>query len=367
MNSPDPITVASMIGGLSSAWRVRAVGIPIARAGWRTMVGFCAKSLLDGRGAVGGASAAAQSTIWAASYSPRLSGSLPWTTYGIVGILAIGPTSSVRAEDVVPPVVDAADTTGAGPKPLWEAGIGGFAGAVADYPGSNQYRVRGLPLPFFIYRGDFFSSDVHGPRLQKSSGIVEWELSGGGSLASNSEGGARAGMPNLDYLLEVGPKAKITVAKPTDTSRLSVDVALREAISTNFSSRLRSQGALFAPDLAYEEEAIFGSHWSGRASVGAQFATAALQRYYYEVEPQYARADRPAYDARAGYLGATLALTAIRPVTRSFTVFVGLDVDNYDGAANVDSPLLRTRNDLGVALGFAWSIGQSKQEVNRAR
>jgi outer membrane scaffolding protein for murein synthesis (MipA/OmpV family) len=285
----------------------------------------------------------------------------------MAGLLAIGRASGVHAEDVVAPAVDAADTRGEGPKPLWEAGIGGFAGAVADYPGSNQYRVRGLPLPFFIYRGDFFRSDANGPRLQKSSGIVEWELSGGGSLASNSKGGARSGMPNLDYLLEVGPKAKITVAKPTDTSRLTVDVALREAISTNFSSRLRSQGALFAPDLAYEERSIFGSPWSGRASIEAQFATAALQRYYYEVDPQYARAGRPAYEARAGYLGATLALTAFRQVTRSFTVFVGLDVDDYDGAANVDSPLLRTRNDLGAAVGFAWSIGQSKQEVNSAR
>jgi len=330
MNSPDPITLACMIGSLPRAWRARAFGIPVAIAGWRAMVRFCAQSLL-------------------------------------VGLLAIGRISAVHAEDVVPPAADAADTPGPGSKPLWEVGIGGFAGAVADYPGSNQYRVRGLPLPFFIYRGDFFKSDANGPRLQKSSGIVEWELSGGGSLASNSKGGARAGMPNLDYLLEVGPKAKITLAKPTDTSRLTLDLAVREAISTNFSSRLRSQGALFAPDIAYQERAIFGSQWSGRASIGAQFATASLQRYYYEVEPQYALPGRPAYDARAGYLGATLSLTAFRQVTRSFTVFVGLDVDNYDGAANVDSPLLRTRNNLGAAVGFAWSIGQSKRQVNEAR
>jgi len=284
----------------------------------------------------------------------------------VIGLLAIGCIAVVHAQDVIPPAVEAADTTGAGVKPLWEAGIGGFAGAVADYPGANQYRVRALPLPFFIYRGDFLRSDANGPRLQKSSGIVEWELSGGGSLASNSKGGARAGMPDLDYLLEVGPKAKITVAKPTDTSRLTVDLALREAISTNFSSRLRTQGALFAPDLAYEERAVFGSKWSGRASIGAQFATADLQRYYYEVEPEYARPGRPAYNARAGYLGATLGLTAFRQVTPSFTVFIGLDLNNYDGAANVDSPLLRTRNDLGAAVGFAWSIGQSKQMVNDA-
>jgi len=333
MNMPDPATVATMIFGLPSAWRTRAFGFPIALAGWRDVVGFCA---------------------------PRLA------AYGLGVLLAIGSISSVRAEDLVPPAVDAPDATGGQTKPLWEAGIGGFAGAVADYPGSNQYRVRGLPLPFFIYRGDFFSSDVHGPRLQKSSGIVEWELSGGGSLSSNSKGGARAGMPTLDYLLEVGPKAKITVARPTDTSRLTVDLAVREAISTNFASRLRTQGGLFAPDIAYEERAIFGSRWSGLASIGAQFATAGLQRYYYEVEPQYALPGRPAYDARAGYLGATLAVTAFRQVTPSFTVFVGFDLDNYDGAANVDSPLLRTRNDLGAAVGFAWSIGQSKQRVSGA-
>ncbi len=329
MNSPDPITLVSMISGLPRAWRARAFGLPVAFVAWRAVVGFCAKSLL-------------------------------------VGLLAIGHVFAVHAEEV-PPAVDAADTTAGELKPLWEAGLGGFAGAVADYPGSNQYRVRGLPLPFFIYRGDLFKSDANGPRLQKSSGIVEWELSGGGSLASNSKGGARAGMPDLDYLLEVGPKAKITIAKPTDTSRLTVDVAVREAVSTNFSSRFRSQGALLAPDIAYEERTILGSQWSGRASIGVQFATASLQRYYYEVEPQYARADRPAYDARAGYLGTTLTLSAFRQVTRSFTVFVGLDLDNYAGAANVDSPLLRTRNDLGAAVGFAWSIGQSKQMVNSAR
>jgi hypothetical protein len=95
----------------------------------------------------------------------------------MVGLLTIGTPAGAHAEDVVPVAVDAPDSAGAGSKPLWEAGIGGFAGAVADYPGSNQYRVRGLPLPFFIYRGDFFSSDVHGPRLQKSSGIgFAWSI-----------------------------------------------------------------------------------------------------------------------------------------------------------------------------------------------
>ncbi len=119
MNSPDPITLVSMIGGLPSAWRARAFVIPIALAGWRSAV------------------------------------SLRWAVYGLAGFLAVGRSSGAHAEDVVQPAVDAADAANGGPKPLWEAGIGGIAGAVADYPGSNQYRVRGLPLPFFIYRATF--------------------------------------------------------------------------------------------------------------------------------------------------------------------------------------------------------------------
>jgi outer membrane scaffolding protein for murein synthesis (MipA/OmpV family) len=263
--------------------------------------------------------------------------------------------------------VDAADTADAGRKPLWEAGIGAAGGALADYPGSNQYRVRGLPVPYFIYRGDFFKSDANGPRLQTSSENVEWELSGGGSLSSNSAGGARSGMPNLDYLVEIGPKAKIIVVKPTDTSRLVIDVPLRAAVSSNFSSRFQSRGAIFAPDVSFEERAIFGSKWSGRASIGVEFATVGLQRFYYEVQPEYARDGRPAYDARAGYLGATFALTAFRQLTPSFSVFLAVALDNYDGAANVDSPLLRARNNLGVGVGFAWSIRQSTQQVIDAR
>ena len=55
-------------------------------------------------------------------------------------------------------------------RPLWEAGVGVIAGAIADYPGSDHYRVRGLPIPYFIYRGDFFRADQSGTRLRAGSG-----------------------------------------------------------------------------------------------------------------------------------------------------------------------------------------------------
>ncbi len=112
---------------------------------------------------------------------------------------------SAHADAVSPSDVE---PTTAEVHPLWEAGVGVVAGAIADYPGSDQYRVRGVPIPYFIYRGDFFRSDQSGTRLRTGSGNVEWEFSGGGTLSSSSDSGARAGMPKLDYLLEAGPKAK---------------------------------------------------------------------------------------------------------------------------------------------------------------
>ena len=237
MNSPDPITMAGIIGAFTSIWKARAFGIPIATTGWHGILGFCARSLRISQ-STENASAAAQSTVRPVHSVSTLLVNLAWAAHGKVGLLAIGRTSRVQVEAVIPPVANAADTTIAGPKPLWEAGTGGFAGAVADYTGANQYRVRGLFLPFLIHRGEFFRSDANESRLQKSSGIIECEFSGGGSLASNSKCGARPGMPNLDYLLDTGPMAKIIAARPTDTSRLMVDLALRDAISTKFLFRL---------------------------------------------------------------------------------------------------------------------------------
>jgi outer membrane scaffolding protein for murein synthesis (MipA/OmpV family) len=245
-------------------------------------------------------------------------------------------------------------------KPLWEVGIGVVAGAITDYPGSDRYQVRGLPLPYFIYRGSFLRSDQSGTRLRASSGIVEWEFSGGGSLSSNSQRGARAGMPKLDYLLEAGPQAKITIARPTDTSRVLIDLPVRAAASTNFSSRFQTRGATFSPDVTLEERSVFGSQWNGRLSVGVEFATQGLQQFYYGVAPQFAEPGRPAYQAHGGYLSSSVSLAAFRRLRKHFNFFIALDFDAYQGAASRTSPLFRSSTGFGGAVGFAWSFKQSK-------
>lgn len=289
---------------------------------------------------------------------PRKMAIRSWMTGLSAFSMMYGPMA--QADAVTPSDVE---SSAAEVRPLWEAGLGIVAGAIADYPGSDRYQVRGAPVPYFIYRGDFFRADQSGTRLRAGSGNVEWEFSAGGNLSSDSRSGARAGMPTLDYLLEAGPKAKITVYRPTSSSRVFIDLPVRAAASTNVSSRFQGRGFTFSPDVTYEDQSLLGTQWNGRVSIGVEFATQPLQEFYYGVAPQFAEPGRPAYQAHGGYLGSDLSFTAFRTLRRNFHVFFAVDFDSYRGAASQDSPLFRSGGGIGAAVGFAWSFKQSKKSA----
>ncbi len=251
--------------------------------------------------------------------------------------------------------------------PLWELGVAGIVGSVEDYPASGHYRIRGLPAPYAVYRGDFLKSDRNGLRVnalkQKS---VDVDLSFGGSLASHSDpNGPRAGMPNLDYLFEAGPNVRITLYRTEDDSRLTLSLPVRAVASTDF-TRVDHRGFVFGPRLGWRDVSLFGSRWQASAAIGPDFATQRLQDYYYGVAPQYALPDRPAYRASGGYLGSYLDLSLSRAVTPHVRVFVGTNFNLYTGAANAGSPLFKSDSGYGVFAGFTWSILQSKRSVQSA-
>jgi len=294
----------------------------------------------------------------------------------LVLFLAAQGFSSAHAQDA-PAVttVDVAPPSVAKPQPLWEIGIAGGVGTFSDYPASDNYRVRALPLPYFIYRGSFLRADDEGTRVRaKFSPSFELEFSGGGSLSAQSGSiSAREGMPDLDYLLEAGPSLKITAAKPTTTSRLIIDLPVRGVISTNFHSRLDWRGVVFDPDVGIEDRSLLGSRWGGRVGIGSEIASAPTQKYFYEVEPQYSAAEegiaglnRPPYQAHGGYLESYVEAAVYRPLTPSFRVYAYGRFDLYGGAENEDSPLFKAHTGFGGILGFAWSFWQSKTLADTA-
>ncbi len=275
-------------------------------------------------------------------------------------LTALLAAHAAPADDAVP-VADAGNR----PQPLWEVGVGAIAGTVADYPASDRYAVRFVPFPYFIYRGRLFRSDENGARLHTDVvSNVELDVSGGVSFATpSSSSGPRAGMPDLKYLVELGPNLKITLARPSSDTRWLLELPVRAVISLN-GLHDAYQGLVFTPDLGIHTRALFGSGWSAYASAGPDFASARYQQYFYQVDAQYALPDRPEYDAHGGYFGSRLELGASHKLGRDFRVFFFGRLDDYAGARNEDSPLYQSKMGYSAFAGISWAIWRSKESVS---
>src|SRR5690606_1948748 len=65
--------------------------------------------------------------------------------------------AALAADLLLPIAVNAVESAEAGPpEPLWELGFGAGALHAPDYPGSSEKHLRGLALPYVVYRGDIF-------------------------------------------------------------------------------------------------------------------------------------------------------------------------------------------------------------------
>jgi len=245
-------------------------------------------------------------------------------------------------------------------KPLFEIGIAAGAGYIPDYPGAGQSHVRGIAVPYVIYRGDFLQTSQSGIRGRLyQSNRVTFDLSLDGTLGSQTnDDKARAGMPKIDYLGEIGPGVKINLAHPDPTSRFDIDLPVRAAFSTDF-SRGDFRGFDVAPDLAYAKSDLFEPGTRLRIGIGPVFASTRLMNYFYEVKPQYANAGRPQYGAKAGYLGSRLQTSLSVPLTDRISAFGGVRGDLFSGAANESSPLLKRTVTLSVGGGFTYSLYKS--------
>nr|WP_315213389.1 MipA/OmpV family protein [uncultured Duganella sp.] len=242
--------------------------------------------------------------------------------------------------------------------PLWEVGLFGGAASTPAYPGSEDRSTRALVLPMVIYRGKVLRADRSGigARLINTE-RVELDLGFALSLPARSDDVAvRAGMPDLRSLLEFGPRLKVLLAEPTATSRVRLELPLRVPIELK--SGFRRQGLVFEPRVVFEAGDGTGK-WQADANVGAVFGNARLHQYFYGVEPRYATATRPAYEASGGLLMTRLGLSLSRRLSPDWRVFGFTRYDNYSHASNRESPLFLRNSGLSVGAGFTWTIHRS--------
>jgi MipA family protein len=256
-----------------------------------------------------------------------------------------------------PAATDAASATSAA-EPTWEAGLALGSGWINDYPGAGQNHLRSLVAPLLLYRGPVLRIDRDGIRGRVlSEGDIELDLAASAAFdARNNE--ARLGMPGLDYLFGFGPQLVYKGLSDAWGSP-TLHLKLRALLSTDFHD-LHGRGVELSPELRWHPGTPAG--WPGALSFGIQptWGSRSLHRYFYEVEPSQATPARPAYQARAGYLGTELSLTLTRRHSDSLTWFIAARGMSLHGAANTGSPLLRDRATLGIGAGVLWTPWRSE-------
>jgi len=254
-------------------------------------------------------------------------------------------------------------------KPRWELGLGGAALSLEAYPASSESTTRVFALPYFIYRGDTLRvQDGNLTAVAVENRRYRLDLSLGAALNVDSEDvPLRAGLPDLDFLFEIGPKIEVNLwDKVSNTERrrhrLVWETALRASFSTDFSS-LSSRGYVLNTQLDYELEGFLTPDTKLIVGGGPIWVTDKLGDYVYGVDQQFATVGRPAFEGRSGYLATNLVLGLRHRFTKNLQVFAALGIGLHDGAANRNSPLFEENFTTGVALGLAWALKTSKDTI----
>lgn len=275
------------------------------------------------------------------------------------------PVVGVRAQATAV-LADQADLTSAGdpranasPRPLWEAGLFGFAVSQQAYPGAAEHTRRAFGLPFVVYRGRYFRVDDNTVGVRAlNTPLAELDIGFAGSFgASSSDVAVRSGMPSLGTLFEFGPRLKLNLPAPLPGTRLRLSLPVRAVLDV--SDGFRSRGVSFEPELELGWRLAGGTRLGAKA--GLILGDRALNDHLYGVAPAYATASRPAYDGKAGLMAARLSLSSATRLSADWDVFTFARLDTVRGAANADSPLVRKTSGASVGIGLSWTFWRSAQ------
>jgi outer membrane protein len=242
--------------------------------------------------------------------------------------------------------------------PLWEAGVGAAVFSSPAYPAAEERTTRALALPFLLYRGRVLRADQQGigARLVNNE-RVEFDVGFAAALPSHSNDvDARRGMPDLGTLVEFGPRVKVNLADLGEGGRVRVELPLRTVIEAR--GGLRRQGWTSEPRLVWQK--VGGDRtWTVEGQLGALFGDRRIQRYFYDVAPQYATAARPEYHSDAGLLLVRTGLFGTYRINPDWRLFSFVRLESYAGAANRDSPLFKKNAGASAGIGFAWTFARS--------
>lgn len=254
-------------------------------------------------------------------------------------------------------------------KPLWEVGVFAAAFNLPEYPAAEKNRNNVIAAPYIVYRGDIFrigdGSAARAVALEKD--WIEIDLSLDAAFnADSSDNSIRKGMPDLDYLFEVGPQIKFRLKKfsfeDSGNAKLSLDVKTRSVFSTDLSN-FGHRGYVIHPELSYDHFGLFGENSRLSINFSPVWGSEKLHDYFYQVSGEFATDNRPEYDAKGGYLGSEISVGLSTRVSKKVRVFAFTQINLHRGAANKLSPLFRDKDTYSVGLGLSWQLFESKERA----
>jgi outer membrane protein len=244
-------------------------------------------------------------------------------------------------------------------KPKWELGVATLGISQQAYPGSDQQVNRAAAVPYFIYRGEWLRADEDGTGLRAlRTENFELDLSVAGSLGADRGGlRAREGMPRLGTLVELGPLAVWKLGEAPGNGKLKFELPVRAVF--DLSDGGSHKGWAAEPELIYQRRSVGG--WRTSFSGSLVFGDRELGDTFYGVAPRYARANRPAYAAKAGFLTTRLSASFSKSLSRDWQMFGFTRFDSVAGAANKASPLVRDTNGFSFGLGVSYTWLRSSE------
>lgn len=271
---------------------------------------------------------------------------------GLIVVLAAFLSTTARADDSADGI------------PVWEYGIGGGSISTPSYPGSDDLISRSIALPYAIYRGETVRLGDGGLIRARTmlTERLEVDLSFSGAFGANSEGDAdREGMPDLEYLFEIGPQLVYhAYDDKTRVERHQIDMSLqaRQVFSVErfpFDGR----GQILETAIEYDYDAYGIGRFSFSSELSALWGSQRLHDNFYTVAPQFETVTRQRFSATDGFLGVEWDYGLGYRVNEDLRIF--LRGETYFGAQNVnrDSPLFKKTRTQSLALAFVWRIDKS--------
>lgn len=253
---------------------------------------------------------------------------------------------------------------------LWELRLAAFGRHAPVYPGAADSDLTLLPIPIPVYRGSFLNFGENLDQVARGEITETRRLRLGIDLdftfgEDSADIAVRQGMPDLDFMFEIGPELEIKLDNRTpEQGEFFLAFQLRAGVSFDGADP-SSQGFLLNPEIEYRRDQVFGGDNLLSLRWKPTWASEDFMDYYYEVDPAFATLERPAYDATGGFLGSRFTAALTRQINENLIFGISASYYMNSGAENELSLLYLDDTGASIQAAFVWTLYESERRSRR--